>query len=301
MSGSRGRDNPSRATSCTPCTVNYPRFPAESARSTRLSSPYRIPPQPRGGAPALPHRRRAPRPRTPSTAGRAHPLMRRPNARVEPPAQAQEQTLASAPASKMAAQRQRSSSSSSLGRRHLAGALAFLAATAFALLLLLPRSSPPSYGVVIDAGSTGSRVHVIAYRAGPLPRLDWTRTASLKAAPGLSSFAADPGTAGASIAPLLEFARRRVPRDSWARTEVRLMATAGLRLLDAATAEAVLESCRRLLRESGFQFQDEWATMISGAEEGIYAWVAANYALGTLGGATQDTTGIIELGNVCHQ
>jgi apyrase len=161
-------------------------------------------------------------------------------------------------------QRFRSSSSLSLGRRHLAGALAFLAATAFALLLLLPRSPPPSYGVVIDAGSTGSRVHVIAYRAGPLPQLDWTRTASLKAAPGLSSFAADPAGAGPSIAPLLKFARRRVPRDSWARTEVRLMATAGLRLLDAATAEAVLESCREMLRESGFRFRDEWATIISG-------------------------------------
>jgi apyrase len=36
--------------------------------------------------------------------------------------------------------------------------------------------------------------------------------------------------------------------------------------------------------------------VISGAEEGIYAWVAANYALGTLGGDPHDTTGIIELG-----
>ncbi|CAM0911346.1 unnamed protein product [Alopecurus aequalis] len=222
--------------------------------------------------------------------------MRRPNARVEPRAQSQEQILASGPASKMAVQRQRSRC-----RRHFAGALAFLAATPFALLLLLPRSSPPSYGVVIDAGSTGSRVHVIAYHAGPLPQLDWTRTASLKATPGLSSFAADPGSAGLSIAPLAEFARRRIPRDSWVHTEVRLMATAGLRLLDAATAEAVLDSCRELLRESGFRFQDEWATMISGAEEGIYAWVAANYALGTLGGCTQDTTGIIELGGASIQ
>lgn len=42
------------------------------------------------------------------------------------------------------------------------------------------------------------------------------------------------------------------------------MATAGLRLLDVATAEAVMESCRELLRESGFRFQDQWATMISG-------------------------------------
>ncbi|KAL6859371.1 hypothetical protein ACP4OV_017630 [Aristida adscensionis] len=225
--------------------------------------------------------------------------MRRPNARVEP----REQTLSPAPtATKMPPQRRLPSS-----RRRLAGALALLAASALAFLLVrLHRTPPCSYGVIIDAGSTGSRVHVIAYyRAaagrGALPRLDWARTASLKATPGLSFFAADPSGAGLSLAPLVEFARRRVPRESWADTEVRLMATAGLRLLDAAAAESVLESCRDVLRESGFRFQDEWATVISGAEEGIYAWVAANYALGTLGGDPSDTTGIIELGGASAQ
>jgi apyrase len=42
------------------------------------------------------------------------------------------------------------------------------------------------------------------------------------------------------------------------------MATAGLRLLDSAVAESILQSCREVLRGSGFQFQDEWATVISG-------------------------------------
>ncbi|KAL5220640.1 hypothetical protein ABZP36_025353 [Zizania latifolia] len=190
-------------------------------------------------------------------------------------------------------------------RHHLVGALALFVASVLVLLLLLARLPPPSYGVVIDAGSTGSRVHVIAYHAGvgrgPLPRIDWARTASLKANPGLSSLAADPRNAGQSLAPLLEFARRRVPPERWEKTDVRLMATAGLRLLDAVVAEAVLESCRALLRESGFQFQDEWATVISGAEEGMYAWIAANYALDTLGDDLQDTTGIIELGGASIQ
>ncbi|KAJ1268583.1 hypothetical protein BS78_07G146500 [Paspalum vaginatum] len=224
--------------------------------------------------------------------------MRRPNARGEP----KEQTLAPAPPfptapTKMAAHRRQPSS-----RRRLTGAVALLAVSALALLLLASRSAPPSYGVIIDAGSTGSRVHVIAYRAAAgLLQLDWSRTASMKATPGLSSFAADPSGAGLSLAPLVEFARRRVPRESWGETEVRLMATAGLRLIDSAVADSVLQSCKEALRGSGFRFLDEWATVISGAEEGIYAWVAANYALGTLGSDPNDTIGIIELGGASVQ
>ena len=38
-----------------------------------------------------------------------------------------------------------------------------------------------------------------------------------------------------------------------------------------------------------------------GSDEGVYAWVVANYALGTLGGDPQETTGIIELGGASAQ
>ena len=47
-------------------------------------------------------------------------------------------------------------------------------------------------------------------------------------------------------------------------TEVRLMATAGMRLLEAPAQEKILGVARSVLGSSGFLFRDEWASVISG-------------------------------------
>ena len=39
----------------------------------------------------------------------------------------------------------------------------------------------------------------------------------------------------------------------------------------------------------------------AGTDEGVYAWVSANYALGTLQGDPTQTTGIVELGGASAQ
>lgn len=119
---------------------------------------------------------------------------------------------------------------------------------------------------------------------------------SMKIHPGLVKFAKDTENAGNSILDLLDFAQKRVPRAEWKATKVWLVATGGLGNVAPKEREAILKSCRRVLRLSGFMFRDEWASMVTGPEQGIYSWVAANYALGTLGGDPQETTGIIELG-----
>ncbi|KAJ0868251.1 putative apyrase [Helianthus annuus] len=123
----------------------------------------------------------------------------------------------------------------------------------------------------------------------------------MRVSPGLSAFAEDPVRAGGSVVELLEFARKRIPRESWGETEVRLMATGGLRMLELSVQERVLEACRTVLRSSGFVFRNDWAEVISGSDEGVHAWVVANYALGTLGGDPRETTGIIELGGASAQ
>lgn len=161
------------------------------------------------------------------------------------------------------------------------------------------------YSIVIDGGSTGSRIHVFEYaiRDGA-PHFDFSAKkglGSMRVTPGLSAFAENPNGAAESVLKLMEFARKRIPGDKWGETEVRLMATAGLRMLDSNVQERILESCRTIFRTSGFAFHNDWASVISGSDEGVYAWVVANYALGTLGGDPQETTGIIELGGASAQ
>ena len=71
--------------------------------------------------------------------------------------------------------------------------------------------SSSRYGVMIDAGSTGSRVHVYEFSADEhgSVRLLWEHFQQLK--PGLSSFANQPEAAANSLEPLLLAALRRVP------------------------------------------------------------------------------------------
>ncbi|XP_038890148.1 probable apyrase 6 [Benincasa hispida] len=183
-------------------------------------------------------------------------------------------------------------------------AFAFFLFSLFVFARNLRNSLKRRYGIVIDGGSTGTRIHVFGYRVeGGYGVFDFGEEglASMKVNPGLSAYVQDPDGAGKSLVELLEYAKSRVPRDQWGVTEIRLMATAGLRLLDLDVQNRILESCRLLLRSSGFKFQDEWASVITGSDEGTYAWVAANYALGTLGGDPLETTGIIELGGASAQ
>lgn len=124
--------------------------------------------------------------------------------------------------------------------------------------------------------------------------MDGSGSSSMKVRPGL---ALDPD----SIAHLIAFAKRRVPKKERRNTKIQLMVGAHLNNLGPESRDKVLESCRKLLRSSGFLFKDQWARVIPGEDEGFYAWVAANYALGALGSEPQETTGIVEFGGASLQ
>jgi len=156
------------------------------------------------------------------------------------------------------------------------------------------------YGLVFDAGSSGSRVHVYSWHVGgggPKDQFDLLKDDLKKIKPGLSAYKAEPSKAGPSLKELLDHAKAQVPAELVPTTPVFLMATAGLRLVGEAAKDAILASVCAELSASGFLFKCEWATLLGGQDEGLYGWVTVNYLLDRLyPPPTNAPVGIIDLG-----
>lgn len=189
-----------------------------------------------------------------------------------------------------------------LHRRAMCVSLLILALVAVGIEVVrgAPTGGTVKYGLVFDAGSSGSRVHVYSWRVGgggPKDAFDLIKDDLLKIKPGLSAHKAAPNEAGASLRPLIEHAKATVPANLVAETPVFLMATAGLRMVGETVKDQILASVCAELKSSGFLFRCEWATLLSGQEEGLYGWVTVNYLLESLyPPAAKPPVGIIDLG-----
>jgi ectonucleoside triphosphate diphosphohydrolase 5/6 len=137
---------------------------------------------------------------------------------------------------------------------------------------------PRQYAVVLDAGSTGSRVLAFTFHrhavTGALVLEDelWEESK-----PGLSRYADRPAEGAASIERLLALAQARVPAAARPATPVTLMATAGLRLLPAAQSDALIAAVKGSLDASGFD--NRGVDIMSELNEGVYGWLTVNYLL----------------------
>jgi len=215
-------------------------------------------------------------------------------------------------------------------------ALACLAALAALVLVgtLRGADSETRRLIVFDAGSSSTRVHVfeldVARRGSRLPTVRAHFEAPRRASPGLAEFAADtdhdvgglPDAKHANetrdeqmeayLGPLLRFAESVVPKSRRAETRTLFMATAGVRALPPAQQARALERCRSVLNRSAFGTSPERlqnvsrtsppnVRVITGADEGLYGWIAANYAAGTLYDPPTSTVGVVELGGASAQ
>ncbi|KAG0144101.1 hypothetical protein CROQUDRAFT_47800 [Cronartium quercuum f. sp. fusiforme G11] len=205
----------------------------------------------------------------------------------------------------------------------------------------LPRRSPrppPStnepdwhkgrrYGIVIDAGSSGSRVQIYSWRAhevevqlrkaasqplNVLPRVEtgvpngplWYH----KVEPGISSFGLHPHDVGEYLKPLLEHALTVIPAHSVSTTPFYLLATAGMRLVPEAQRNAILHNaCQYVMKHYRFVIRDceTDVRVITGEEEGGFGWIAVNYLMDGFdahdGDQKASTFGFLDMGGASTQ
>ncbi|XP_061355137.1 probable apyrase 7 [Gastrolobium bilobum] len=173
------------------------------------------------------------------------------------------------------------------------------------------------YYVVLDCGSTGTRVYV--YKAEIEHKDDTTLPIVIKSMrdglnkkrgsqtgraydrmetePGLDKLVHNVSGLKAALKPLVKWAQKQIPQDSHKGTSVFLYATAGVRRLPIADSKWLLDNALNVLKGSPFVCRKDWVKVISGTEEAYFGWIALNYHSGILGVKPRKATyGALDLG-----
>ncbi|CAG5921623.1 unnamed protein product [Menidia menidia] len=163
-----------------------------------------------------------------------------------------------------------------------------------------------NYGLVVDCGSSGSRVFVYCWprhNGNPHELLDirqmrdqHRKPVVMKIKPGLSELAKTPEKASDYIYPLLSFAALHIPKNKHQETPLYILCTAGMRILPESQQEALLEDLRTDIPvHFNFLFSDSHVEVISGKQEGVYAWIGINFVLGRFNHVHNDGDGVVEV------
>jgi guanosine-diphosphatase len=161
------------------------------------------------------------------------------------------------------------------------------------------------YALMIDAGSTGSRIHIYKFNnCGSSPLYEYE--VFMQRTPGLSSFAGTPHDAAQSLDILLDKAVEVVPSSLRSCTPVAVKATAGLRLLPGSQSKDILDAVTLRINEMyPFKLHEpDGVVIMDGKDEGVYAWITANYLLETIRADTPANTptyAVLDLGGASTQ
>lgn len=142
-----------------------------------------------------------------------------------------------------------------------------------------PGQKATTYALMIDAGSTGSRLHLYTFShcdptPGALPKLEDEGFYTTK--PGLSSYAGRPEEAAESLRSLMQHAvgAEGVPEKERSCTPIAVKATAGLRLLGERESNEILQEVERwLTNEWPFTVVEDGVTIMDGRDEGTFTFI----------------------------
>lgn len=140
---------------------------------------------------------------------------------------------------------------------------------------------------VVDMGSTGSRLHVYSYQLNKQNAPDAIREVLVNKV--------QPGIASVDIKNVNSYLNSLFSTTPAQNIPVYVYATAGMRLLSQPKQQLYYQSLK-----TWFSSQTAWvlqdAKTISGKQEGILGWLAANYQLGTLQSEDKPLVGVMDMG-----
>lgn len=156
------------------------------------------------------------------------------------------------------------------------------------------------YRLVIDAGSTGSRLKMFMWQGDKLVEISPSSEDDdlFHVNPGVSSYVDSPELAGVSVDSMLNASKKYIPRDSWASTKLWFMATAGVRFLPAADRDALMIEVERHLSQPGrMPYSFQHVHIMSGVQEAVFGFLSINHWLDF----PEPEVGILDLGGKSTQ
>ncbi|KAL5008133.1 hypothetical protein ScPMuIL_013714 [Solemya velum] len=165
------------------------------------------------------------------------------------------------------------------------------------------QNRPLRYGVLLDAGSSGTKIKVYRWpqRRSSKEIADINLIESMKYRPNIGSFVHHLQDISNYLVSMINIAEEIVPTNLHRNTPIYLMATAGLRIISEDFSEILMDSVRDVFSNSTlnpFVFHDDGVQILSGEEEGVFAWIAANFLRGFFGSGKPPTqaVGVLEMG-----
>ena len=159
------------------------------------------------------------------------------------------------------------------------------------------------WGVVLDCGSSGTRVHLYNWDhdVGLESLAEFTPTRKedqdllIDNIKGISSFADVPAGVAPYITSLLDQAARWVPSAKQSTTRVHAYATAGMRLLTEARQQPIWQNIDDAMLASGFRYEVGDSATIGGEYEGIFNYLALRHILRSAPAGTPPILGGLDL------
>lgn len=167
------------------------------------------------------------------------------------------------------------------------------------------------YGIILNAGSTSTKAYIYQWQHKTqnfIPPISLGKSKSKEPyiymiQPGVDSLNPNVTAVGEYLEPILSWARALIPKKSVSKTPIYMQGTGGMRQLSETTCNALLSSIRTKLMNSGFYFENDYASVLTGTEEAGYGFLAVNSLYNRFGDSENplDPYGSLDLGGVSSE